>query len=60
MNASRAQEIITSKDKIQVTYQGQSVWLEGVDQSSNTARVHPEGDPSNSMTVAVDKLLENA
>jgi small acid-soluble spore protein H (minor) len=60
MDASRAQEIITSKEKIEVKYQGQSVWLEGVNQSSNTARVHPVDNPSNSMTVAVDKLSENA
>lgn len=58
MNPSRAQEIIQSKAQIQVTYQGQPVWIEEVDTAAQTARVYPQGNPAGSMTVAVDKLVE--
>jgi small acid-soluble spore protein H (minor) len=58
MDVNRAQEIIRSKEKIEVQYQGKSVWIDGVDETTATARVHPEGNPTESMTVAIDQLVE--
>lgn len=58
MNVNRAQEIIQAKEKIEVQYQGKSVWIDGVDQRTATARVHMEENPTESMTVAVDQLVE--
>ncbi len=58
MNITRAQEIIKSPQKIEVQYQGQSVWIDGVDERTATARVHPEGNPTDSMTVDVNQLEE--
>ncbi|MFY0544446.1 H-type small acid-soluble spore protein [Brevibacillus sp. H7] len=58
MNVARAQEIIKSAQKIEVQYQGQSVWIDGVDERTATARVHPEGKPTQSMTVDVTQLQE--
>jgi len=58
MNVQRAQEIIKSDRKIEVQYQGQPVWIDGVDERTGTARVHPEGNPTDSMTVGVDQLEE--
>jgi small acid-soluble spore protein H (minor) len=58
MDVIRAKEIIRSEKKIEVQYQGQSVWIDGVDENTATARVHPEGNPANSMTVSVNELVE--
>jgi small acid-soluble spore protein H (minor) len=58
MDVNRAQEIIQAKEKIEVQYQGKSVWIDGVDEKTATARVHTEGNPTESMTVAVDQLVE--
>jgi small acid-soluble spore protein H (minor) len=58
MDVTRAQEIIKSEKKIDVQYQGQSVWIDGVDENTATARVHPEGNPAHSMTVSVNELEE--
>jgi small acid-soluble spore protein H (minor) len=58
MNVTRAQEIVRSADKITVTYQGEPVWIDGVDEKSAMARVHPENNPSDSKTVAVADLVE--
>ncbi|USG65245.1 H-type small acid-soluble spore protein [Brevibacillus ruminantium] len=58
MDLNRAQEIIRSTDKIEVQYQGKSVWIDGVDEHTETARVHTEGNPTDSMTVDVRQLDE--
>lgn len=58
MNVTRAQEIIQAKEKIEVQYQGKSVWIDGIDGRTATARVHPEGNPADTMTVDVDQLIE--
>lgn len=58
MNVTRAQEIIEAKEKIEVQYQGKPVWIDGVDGRTATARIHPEENPNDSMTVDVDQLKE--
>lgn len=58
MDVDRAQEIIQSKQKIDVQVDGTSVWIEGVDARSGTARVYAEGNPQDKRTVAVDELQE--
>jgi small acid-soluble spore protein H (minor) len=58
MNVTRAKEIVQSADKITVTYQGEPVWIDGVDEQTATARVHAENNPTDSKTVAVDQLVE--
>jgi small acid-soluble spore protein H (minor) len=58
MDVTRAQEIMNSPEKIKVQYQGESVWIDGVDERTATARVHPEGKPTNSSTVDVGQLVE--
>lgn len=59
MDVHRAQEIIQSKDKIGVRYEGKAVWIDGIDEKSRTARVHVEQQPDKQMTVAVDQLVEH-
>lgn len=58
MELNRAQEIIQSKQKIDVQIDGTSVWIEEVDTRSGTARVYTEGNPQDKRTVAVDELQE--
>lgn len=58
MDLNRAQEILQSKDIINVQMNGTSVWIEGVDAQSGTARVYPEGSPQDKQTVDVNELME--
>lgn len=58
MNVIRAREIIQAKEKIEVKYQGASVWIDGVDERTATARVHSQDNPTNSMTVELNQLIE--
>lgn len=58
MNVNRAQEIIRSRSTIDVHYHGESVWIDGVDEQSATARIHARGNPNRIVTVPVDQLVE--
>ncbi|MGG1660960.1 H-type small acid-soluble spore protein [Brevibacillus sp. NRS-1366] len=58
MDVTRVQEIIRSEEKIQVRYQGESVWIDDVDEGTATARVHTERNPAQSVTVDVNQLVE--
>ncbi|UUZ81667.1 H-type small acid-soluble spore protein [Paenibacillus sp. P26] len=58
MQANRAQEILKSDDKINVKLNGVSVWIDSVDVSQQTAKVHPEDRPDDTRVVAVDELRE--
>jgi small acid-soluble spore protein H (minor) len=58
MDVTRAQEIIQSKGKIVVEFEGTPVWIDGVDENSKTARVHMEENPVDKKTVAVNELRE--
>lgn len=58
MELQRAEEILQSKEKIKVKHEGQSVWIDGVDVETKTARVHPEEDPDNQRTVSLEALQE--
>lgn len=58
MDVNRAQEILQAKDIIEVRLNGQSVWIEEVDQKNETAKVRLEGNPNDKRIVAVDELTE--
>ncbi|WP_134704286.1 H-type small acid-soluble spore protein [Ammoniphilus sp. YIM 78166] len=58
MDLNRAQQIIEAEETIDVQVEGMSVWIEGIDAQSKTARVHPEGEPENKRTVAIADLQE--
>jgi len=59
MDYDRAQHIILSNNKIEVTWQGQSVWIDSVDKYSGVATVHPESDSRVSKKVPIIELQEN-
>jgi small acid-soluble spore protein H (minor) len=58
MDVTRAQEIIRSKQKINVELEGTSVWIDEVDEQRETVRVHAETNPEEQKTVAVQELKE--
>jgi H-type small acid-soluble spore protein len=58
MDVNRAQQIVAAADKINVTLDGKSVWIDSVDSASNTATVHAEHNPGETRKVAVSQLQE--
>lgn len=58
MDAYRARQIMQAEERIQVTYEGVPVWIDGIEEDSQTARVHTEGNPQDTKTVSVQQLME--
>ena len=58
MDAARAQEISSSQSMVSVSYKGESVYIEHVDQSNGLATIHPIDDPTTKQSVSVDELME--
>jgi small acid-soluble spore protein H (minor) len=58
MDAQRAQEISASATMANVTYNGQSIYIEHVDQQNGTATIHPLDEPNNKQSVSVSSLEE--
>ena len=57
LDSARAKQIISSKDKIQVLYQGSPVWIESI-KDNNTAEI-TNIDSQERIDVPVYKLVEN-
>ncbi|MCV4233380.1 H-type small acid-soluble spore protein [Virgibacillus sp. LDC1] len=58
MEIQRAVEIFNSKDTYKVNLEGESVWIEHVDQQKGMATVQVGSRPTNTLTVNVDRLQE--
>jgi small acid-soluble spore protein H (minor) len=58
MNAQRAQEISSSPMMANVTCNGESVYIEHVDQQNGIATIHPLDEPNNKQSVSVTSLNE--
>ncbi|WP_138416124.1 small acid-soluble spore protein H [Aquibacillus sediminis] len=58
MDAKRAQEITSSPEMTNVTFNGSQVYIEHVDQSNGQATVHPLEDPEQKQSVSVEDLKE--
>jgi small acid-soluble spore protein H (minor) len=58
VKASRAQQILQADDRIEVQLNGESVWIDSVDQVTETAKVHASGNPTDAKVVAVGELEE--
>ncbi|MCP8615690.1 small acid-soluble spore protein H [Salirhabdus salicampi] len=58
MDAQRAQEIMSSPSMANVTYNGNHVYIEHVDQGAGKATVHPIDNPEHKQSVSVEELLE--
>jgi small acid-soluble spore protein H (minor) len=59
MDAKRSQEIASSPNMVDVSYNGEKVYIEHVDQDNGKATVHPLNDPTNKLSVSVDSLVEH-
>jgi small acid-soluble spore protein H (minor) len=59
MNTQRAKAIAASPDMKNVTYQGVPIYIEHVDEQTETARIYPLDKPEQKQTVPVQSLLEH-
>jgi len=58
MDTARAKQIYESKGTHAVHLEGDSVWIEKVDEASGMATVTVGNNPLNTQTVTVDRLQE--
>ena len=58
MNVGRAKEILDSADMINVTYEGNAVIIQNVDEQSKMARIYSKQTPDEERDVPVLKLIE--
>jgi small acid-soluble spore protein H (minor) len=59
MNARRAKEILESADTVNVTYLGQPVMIQHVDEKEETARIYEKQQPEIEKTVPLSSLHES-
>lgn len=58
MNIGRAREISESADMVGVTYNGNPVIIQHVDEQTKMARIYTKSDPENEINVPVNSLIE--
>ncbi|MBB6452738.1 small acid-soluble spore protein H (minor) [Salirhabdus euzebyi] len=58
MDAKRAQEIASSPGMATVTYNGENIYIEHVDQSNGLATIHPLDNPNSKQSVSIESLEE--
>ncbi|KHF39128.1 H-type small acid-soluble spore protein [Halalkalibacter okhensis] len=58
MDAKRAQEISSATQMANVSYNGQAVYIEHVDQGTGQATIHPLDNPTSKQSVSVTDLNE--
>lgn len=59
MDAQRAQEIAFSPDMINVTYNGENIYIEHVDRQNGTATIHTLEEPNQKQSVSITSLMEH-
>ncbi|WP_144548951.1 small acid-soluble spore protein H [Peribacillus simplex] len=58
MDAQRAEEIASSPNMVNVTYNEESIYIEHVDEQNGIATIHPLDDPNKKQSVSVTSLQE--
>lgn len=58
MDAKRAQEISSSPVMANVSYNGDKVYIEHVDQNNGLATIHPLDNPTTKQSISVNELKE--
>jgi len=60
LNKQRAKEIVSSPNMVNVTYNGQPIYIQNVDDDdeTETARIYPLDNPENEQTVPLSQLKE--
>ncbi|MGG2025990.1 small acid-soluble spore protein H [Gottfriedia sp. S16(2024)] len=59
MNKQRAQEIASSAEMANVTYNGVPIYIQHVDETNETARIYPLGQPDREEEVSINSLSEH-
>ncbi|HEX7057580.1 MAG TPA: small acid-soluble spore protein H [Bacilli bacterium] len=59
MNVQRAKEIAASPDMKHVTYNGEAIYIQHVDEQNETARIYSLNDRQHEQVVSVDSLQEH-
>ena len=59
MNIQRAKEIAASADMANVTYNGTQVYIQHVNEQTESARIYPLGQPGDEQNVPVNSLIEH-
>jgi len=58
MNKSRASEIASSKEMVDVTYNGRPIYIENVNPNKDAASIHYLNQPRYTQEVSVTQLME--
>lgn len=58
MNVGRAKEILESADMVNVSYNGASVIIQHVDETTKMARIYSRANPEQEQDVPVLNLIE--
>lgn len=58
MDVKRVKQILSSSADIEVTYNGTSVWIDGLNEDGRTATVHLRGPLEERSTVEITELRE--
>ncbi|MBO1005118.1 H-type small acid-soluble spore protein [Pseudogracilibacillus auburnensis] len=58
MNKQRAEEIAQMPEMKRVSYNGQSIYIQRVNEDNETARIFPLEDPLNEFDVQLSDLVE--
>lgn len=58
MNTQRAKEIAASPVMVHVTHRGVPIYIQHVDEKTETARIYPLNEPENEQNVPLHSLLE--
>jgi H-type small acid-soluble spore protein len=58
LKLSRIQEILQSKDNIEVKLKGHPIWIESLDELNEKVKIHLANDPNQSQEVEITQLNE--
>ncbi|MFZ7120090.1 MAG: H-type small acid-soluble spore protein [Eubacteriaceae bacterium] len=58
MDKQRAREIVSSPNMVNVTFNGEQIYIEKVNDRMETASIHTLNQPENKQTVPLDNLIE--
>jgi len=59
MDTRRAKEILSSPSMINVTYNGKEIYIENVNETAETANIHPLNQPEQKQEVPLTSLMEH-
>lgn len=59
MDKERAKEIAASPVLVDVTYNGDPIYIEAINEMNDTARIHSLDEPQNKQEVSLTNLIEH-